>query len=98
MRQDHRMTLSEAYNIGQQILKLDSNTIKKAEQVARELAEMRTQDLGPMTLALALLGVSKAHRSDVGLQQELMDALGIVARAEKEYWTHQKAAQHGRVI
>lgn len=85
----NKMTVNDARQIGLGKLKVDRPLFDKCMEVAKGM-EVRAEDLGAMTLALALMGASKADRSDKGLKNELMDALEIVSRAEKEWLMDQK--------
>jgi hypothetical protein len=85
-----KLTLEEARQLGAAKLWIDRALFDKSLEVAKGLDGMRREDLGPMTLALAILGVSKAHVSDQGLAAELTDALALVAKAEEAWRMEQK--------
>lgn len=89
MKADHRMTIGDARQIGEQKLRIDRGLFDKCLEQAKAM-NVLPRDQGAMTLALALLGTSKAHQSDQGLQAELTDALEVVGRAEKEWIMEQK--------
>lgn len=78
------MTLSEARQVGAEKLKITRPLFDRALEAAKAM-KVRPQDLGPMTLALALMGVVKANTSDRGLEAELTDALAVVSKAETEW-------------
>ncbi len=88
------MSLNDARQIGEQKLRIDKALFLKALEAAKQM-EVRPKDYGPMTLALAILGISKAHKSSDGLEAELTDALALVAQAEKE-WRMEMIVGKGR--
>lgn len=95
------MTLEEARKIGESRLQIDRRLFDRCLHSARILVDQEKgpqTDIPVMTLALAILGVSKAHKSDEGLNAELTDALSLVAKAEKDWLLEQKAKHHGRII
>lgn len=77
-----RMTIEEARQIGEAMLRIDRQLFEKSLDAARRVEEMRPQDLGPMTLAIAILGISKVNPHDEGLAAEMTDALALVDKAE----------------
>lgn len=77
-----RMTIEEALQIGEAMLRIDRQLFEKSLDAARRVEGMRPQDLGPMTLAIAVLGVSKVDPRDEGLAAEMTDALALVGKAE----------------
>ncbi len=78
------MNINEARAIGSEKLKIDAQLFEKCLEAAKRM-EVDTKDLAPMTLALAILGVSKAQETSIGLENELRDALNIVSQAEREW-------------
>jgi len=77
------MNMNEAVQIGTEILQLPKKVIAKAHAVAKEMA-VDPRHLGPMTLALAIMGVAKAT-DPKELSGELTDALALVSKAEREW-------------
>jgi hypothetical protein len=77
-----RMTVEEARQIGEAMLRIDRQLFEKCLDAARRVEEMRPQDLGVMTLALGVMGVSKVNPRDPGFAAELTDALALVDKAE----------------
>lgn len=78
------MTINDARQIGESKLRISRPLFDKSFELAKRMG-VRPQDLGPMTLALAILGVVKANKSDRGLEAEMHDALVLVSRAETEW-------------
>ena len=89
------MTLNEARDIGQSKLKIDAPLFQKCVEEAKKM-EVEAQHLGPMALAIAIMGVSKAQTTDMGLQHEMRDALNIVSQAEREWRMDQKVGRGPR--
>lgn len=87
------MTIGEARRIGQEKLGLRPELFNKAHKAAQQM-DVLPQHLGPMTLALALLGVAKATDKKE-MAGELTDALSLVSKAEKE-WRMEQLAGKGR--
>jgi hypothetical protein len=81
--------MDEAYAVGMLKLKLERDIINKARDAATEM-EVKPAHMGPMTLALALMGVAKAT-DPKELSGELTDALALVSRAEAEWRADQMA-------
>lgn len=77
-----RMTVEEARQIGEAMLRIDRQLFEKSLDAARKVEEMRPQDLGPMTLAIAILGISKVDPRDEGLAAEMTDAFALIDKAE----------------
>jgi hypothetical protein len=77
-----RMTVEEARQIGEAMLRIDRQLFEKSLDAARKVEEMRPQDLGPMTLVLAILGISKVNPRDEGFAAEMTDALALIDKAE----------------
>ena len=80
-----RMTVEEARQIGESMLKVDRDLFIKVLEIAKGMEDMRKEDLGPMTLALAIMGASKVDPRDEGVAKELTDALAVVNKAEREW-------------
>ncbi len=80
-----RMTIEEARQIGEAMLRIDRQLFEKSLEVARKVEEMRPQDLGVMTLAIAILGVSRVNPRDEGFAAEMTDALAVIDKAEKQW-------------
>lgn len=80
-----RMTIEEARQIGESMLKVDRDLFLKVLEIAKKVEDMRKEDLGPMTLALAIMGASKVDPRDEGVARELTDALTVVSKAEREW-------------
>lgn len=80
-----RMTIEEARMIGESMLKVDRELFATVLEIAKRVDGMRKDDLGPMTLALAIMGASKVNPRDEGMARELTDALTVVDKAEKEW-------------
>lgn len=78
-----RLTIEEARELGAKKLRIDQGLFDRSVKAARQM-QVRPEDMGPMTLALAILGVSKAHKGD-SMARELTDALELVARVENEW-------------
>lgn len=77
-----RMTVEEARQIGEAMLRIDRQLFEKSLDAARKVEEMRPQDLGPMTLVLAIMGISKVNPRDEGFAAEMTDALALIDKAE----------------
>lgn len=78
------LSLQQAREIGRLKLKIDDGLFEKALEAAGQMG-VEPKDRPPMTLALAIMGVSDASKTDIGLQNELRDALDIVNQAEREW-------------
>lgn len=76
------MTIEEAREIGAALLKVDRGLFEKSLEAARRVEGMRPEDLGPMSLVLAVMGVSKVNPNDSGIERELGDALDLINKAE----------------
>jgi hypothetical protein len=88
-----RMTIEEARQIGTAMLKVDRDLFDKSLEAARKVDGMRQEDLGPMSLVLAVMGVSKVNPNDPGIERELGDALDLIDKAEKAWRLQQKAGR-----
>jgi hypothetical protein len=77
------LTVTEARQLGQAKLNIDTGLFDRSLQAAKDM-DARPQDLGPLTLALALMGVAKAVDPE-DLTGELTDALKLVSQAETEW-------------
>lgn len=77
-----RMTVEEARQIGEAMLRIDRQLFEKSLDAARKVEEMRPQDLGPMSLVLAIMGISKVNPRDEGFAAEMTDALALIDKAE----------------
>lgn len=77
------MKLEEARQIGATKLNIDERLFRKAKEAAEQMG-VEPKHMGPMTLALALMGVAKAHDPSE-LSGEMTDALALVSRAEDEW-------------
>lgn len=77
-----RMTVEEARQIGEAMLRIDRQLFEKSLDAARKVEEMRPQDLGPMTLVLAIMGISKVNPRDEGFAAEMTNALALIDKAE----------------
>lgn len=86
------MTIQEARAVGASKLRIPPELFRRALSAAKGMEGMRVEDLGPMALALALMGISEAHKSSDQLENELTDALQVVAKAENE-WRMEMAAE-----
>jgi hypothetical protein len=80
-----RMTVEEARQIGETMLRIDRELFEKSLDAARRAEGMRPQDLGPMTLVVAIMGVSKVNPRDPGFAAEMTDALALIDKAEKTW-------------
>lgn len=90
------MSLPEAREIGSAKLDIDGPLFDKClEQAGRMGVEKK--HLPPMTLALALLGISKAQETSIGMQAELRDALNVVSQAEEEWKLDRTLGEKGRL-
>jgi uncharacterized UPF0146 family protein len=87
------VNLQEAKEVGRLKLNLADDVMDKALEVCGQMGVI-PEHRPPMMLALAILGVAKAHRADE-LAGELTDALALVSRAERE-WTMERAVGRGR--
>ena len=67
-----RMTVEEARQIGEAMLRIDRQLFEKSLDAARKVEEMRPQDLGPMTLVLAIMGISKVNPRDEEFAAEIV--------------------------
>jgi hypothetical protein len=77
------MNLNKAWQIAEQKFGWDRNMFQRCVAVAKEM-DVDAQHLGPMGLAIGIMGVAKAH-DPKEIEGELTDALALVAKAEKEY-------------
>jgi len=82
------MTIAEARHLGQSKLGIDQTLFKKCQQAAQEMG-VRAQDMGPMTLAIGVMGIAKVDKEEV--HDELSMALELVAKAEKSFKLELKA-------
>lgn len=82
------MNINEARQIGESKMRIRPEVFSKAMEVAKEMGVV-PQHMGPMALALAFMGVSKAHKSE-DMTAELTDALALVSKAENE-WRMERA-------
>lgn len=87
------MNLQEAKQVGRSKLNLADDVMDKALEACGQMGVI-PEHRPPMMLALAILGVAKAHRADE-LAGELTDALALVARAERE-WRLERTTGRGR--
>ena len=76
--------MNEARQIGMAMLNIDRPLFEKCKQAAVEMG-VAAQHMGPMTLALGIMGYAKATQEPEKIAGELTDALALVARAEKEW-------------
>ena len=83
------MRIDDAYRIGSSKFNLEPHMMTKCREVAEEMGVL-PQHMGPMMLALAIMGISKAVTQE-DLSGELTDALQLVSMAEKEYNMDRKA-------
>lgn len=90
------LTLNEARDVGQSKLNIDRALFEKCLEEAKKM-EVEAQHQGPMALAIAIMGLSKAQLTDIGLQNEMRDALNIVSQAENEWRLGQKMGRSARV-
>lgn len=90
------MNMREAREIGRRKLQVDGPLFGKCLEQAKRMG-VEKEHLPPMALALALLGVSQAQTTDIGLQNELRDALNIVSQAENEWRMEQKLGRKARL-
>ena len=77
------MTLNEARAIGASKLNIPDGLFKKCVEAAHEMA-VDGRHLGPMALALGIMGIAKATDA-AEIEGELTDALALVSKAEKEW-------------
>ena len=91
------MTVGEARQLGAAKLNVDRELFDACFRVAQRLDGARAQDMGPVTLALAVMGAAKAQDSDE-LENELGDALDLVGMAEKEWRLELSVGGRGRVV
>jgi len=77
------MNVNEARQIGESKLRVSKPLFEKSMEVAKAM-DVEARHMGPMTLALAIMGVSRAHQSE-DLTAELTDALALVSKAENEW-------------
>jgi len=77
------LKIDEAYAVGRHKLNLTADVIDKAREAAQEM-DVKPAHMGPMVLALAIMGVAKAVDPEE-LSGELTDALALVSRAEAEW-------------
>lgn len=87
------MNLNEARQIGAEKLRLSRDVMDKALEAAIQMGVIPVHR-GPMMLALAIMGVAKAHQAEE-LSGELTDALALVSRAEAE-WRMEQSVGKGR--
>lgn len=87
------MNLQEAKQVGREKLNLADEVMDKALEACGQMG-VEAQHRPPMMLALAIMGVAKAHRADE-LAGELTDALALVSRAESE-WKMERTVGRGR--
>ena len=80
-----RMTVEEARQIGEAMLRIDRQLFEKSLEAARKAEGMRQEDLGPMTLVVAIMGISKVNPRDEGFAAEMTDALALIDKAEKQW-------------
>lgn len=87
------MNLNDARRIGEDKLRVNKDLFIKSVEVAKSM-DVAVQHLGPMALALAIMGVSRAHKSE-DMTAELTDALALVSKAENE-WRMEQLVGKGR--
>lgn len=80
-----RMTVEEARQIGESQLRIDRPLFEKALEGARNSEGMRQEDLGPMALVIAIMGIAKVNPRDPGFAAEMTDALALIDKAEKTW-------------
>lgn len=90
------MTLNEAREIGAAKLNIDRALFDKCLVQAKRM-RVEADDLGPMALAIGLLGVSRADKSDIGLRNEMLDAMDVIRQAENEWRMQQKIGRKARL-
>lgn len=80
-----RMTIEEARQIGEAMLRIDRQLFEKSLEAARKAEGMRKEDLGVMSLVIAIMGISKVNPRDEGFASEMTDALALIDKAEKQW-------------
>jgi hypothetical protein len=80
-----RMTVEEARQIGESMLKIDRALFEKSLDKARKISTMQPKDLAPMALVLAILGQSGVNPADGKLPEEIGDAIDLIDKAEKAW-------------
>lgn len=83
------MDVATARAIGLRKLSMDAKLFRKCLDAAKEM-DVRPKDLGPMALAIGIMGLAKAGAEREKIEGELTDALALVARAEREWRLEQK--------
>ena len=84
-----KMTMEEARQISGEILGLPDPVFQRAMIAAKEMPEMKAEHWPPMTMALAIMGIGKAHEAE-DIASELTDALALVSKAENEWRTKRR--------
>ena len=77
------MNLNDARQIGESKLNIGRELFMRSRAVAKEMGVIPAH-MGPMTLCLALLGVTKAHESE-DMAAEMTDAMALISKAENEW-------------
>ena len=93
MKDRLRMTIEEAREIGASQLKIDRGLFEKSLEAARRVEGMQREDLAPMALILAVMGMSKVDPHRPGIEQELGDAIDLIGKAEQAWRLHQSAGR-----
>ena len=77
------MNIQEARQIGKSKLSIPDELFNRCYEVGKNMGVI-PRHRGPMTLALAMLGVAEAHKAE-DMTGELTDALALVSKAENEW-------------
>jgi hypothetical protein len=77
------LTIDEARRLGSAKLGVAQSVFDKALQHAKDIAQ-RPQDVGPLALAMAIMGIAKV-RDPKEIESEMVDALQLIDKAEKEW-------------
>lgn len=81
------LTIDEARRLGSEKLGIAQPLFDKCLGHAQDMVMReggKPADLGPLTLALALMGASKSYETE-DIQGEMVDALQLIDKAEKEW-------------
>lgn len=81
------MTLNDARRIGYDMFGWDKRFFDKCKAAAEEM-QVHPQHMGPMCLAIGVMGFAKVGKENI--EGELTDALSLVAKAEHVWQLKQK--------
>lgn len=85
------LSLIDARRIATFKLSWDQKFFNKCKSAADEMG-VASEHMGPMVLALGIMGLAKVDKKE--MEGELTDALALVAKLEKEWRLEMKETRH----